>query len=224
MGGASGKRAEARGGGGAMGALFSEVGTCRSGRGRAPEVAAEPGWAGSAVRAPSPGAHASSPGVHAPSPGIRGASPGIRGASPGIRGACASPGASGRSPCASSAGSAFAGLGGAVGRGGTEGGGGVPGRGGTGARRASVLMHPPFPHVPGPLSYAGRCSVFPARPGTDSSDQARIPAREERHPGGMCARERSSHACASLYGLTVGEREPVRDPVCICPEHPPTLR
>lgn len=42
--------------------------------------------------------------------------------------------------------------------------------------------------------------------------------------GAASGRGRSTHACASLYGLIPGEREPVRDPVCICPEHPPTLR
>lgn len=113
--------------------------------------------------------------------------------------------------------------------GGMEGRGGTGGRGGMEARRASVLMHPPFPR---PLQT--RRSSFPADP------EVVVPAdptvvRVTDHPWGAVvahtvgvARRRPADtsgkpypwqrigipvevvpACASLYGLAPVEREPV---------------
>ncbi len=95
------------------------------------------------------------------------------------------------SPCGSPGVGGWAGLGGVVGRGGAVGGGGAVGRGGTGARRASVLMHPPFPRARA-HPHAGLRRVV-RLPGADSSDQARIPARAGRHPGAVVRPGRSPH-------------------------------
>ncbi|ELP70379.1 hypothetical protein STRTUCAR8_02341 [Streptomyces turgidiscabies Car8] len=59
--------------------------------------------------------------------------------------------------------------------GGSVGGGGVAGRGGMEARRASVLMHPPFPRTGAGPAESVRRGTRPSR--------ARIPARAYRHPG-----------------------------------------
>lgn len=99
--------------------------------------------------------------------------------------------------------------------------GGVVGRGGTEARRASVLMHPPFPHVRAVRSCAGprRSRRQGRRPSGHAYPHGRagIPARRRRGRTAL-------RACASLYGLFLGEREPVHQAGGICPERPPTLR
>lgn len=173
MGGASGKRAEARGGGGGMEPASPEAGTLRLGVwGDVPDIpdvfdgsdalAVPDGeWAGpagdpdvtptppriaSSGMAPGPRRTTSSGIAPGPPPAPPGTGPSVREASPGVHAGCA-PGPVGCSPCVWSAVGGSAGLGGVAGRGGTAGGGGVVGRGGMGARRASVLMHPPFPHV-----------------------------------------------------------------------------
>ncbi len=99
--------------------------------------------------------------------------------------------------------------------------GGVAGRGGIEARRASVLMHPPFPHVRAVRSCAGprRSRRQKRRPSGHAYPHGRagIPARRRRGRPAL-------RACASLYGLFLGEREPVHQAGGICPERPPTLR
>lgn len=99
--------------------------------------------------------------------------------------------------------------------------GGVAGRGGIEARRASVLMHPPFPHVRAVRSCAGprRSRRQQRRPSGHAYPHGRagIPARRRRGQPAL-------RACASLYGLFLGEREPVQQAGGICPERPPTLR
>lgn len=108
---------------------------------------------------------------------------------------------------------------------GSGGRGGTSGRGGIEARRASVLMHPPFPLARAVVLVRGPSCACPGGPvRTRWSVQARIPARRKRHPGADRRPEPSLRACASLYGLLPSEREPVRDRRGICPEHPPTLR
>lgn len=99
--------------------------------------------------------------------------------------------------------------------------GGVVGRGGTEARRASVLMHPRF-LMSGPFGRAralvGVAGREDGRPGTHTRTEG--PASRRGGDGGRTA----LRACASLYGLFLGEREPVHQAGGICPERPPTLR
>lgn len=91
----------------------------------------------------------------------------------------------------------------AVFRGGCGGRGGLLGRGVKEARRASVLMHPPFPR-PGRCVPRGPVASCP-RPGTESS-RAHIPVRTERHPGSdprparSAVRARHSTACSCTNG------------------------
>ena len=59
-------------------------------------------------------------------------------------------------------------AGGRLGRGGTAGRGGTSGRGGIEPRRASVLMHPPFPCAPGRRSRTRAVVCVPGRPGADA--------------------------------------------------------
>ncbi|GHB62588.1 hypothetical protein GCM10010377_61990 [Streptomyces viridiviolaceus] len=71
-------------------------------------------------------------------------------------------------------------VGDVAGCGGTSVWGGVSGRGGKEVRRASVLMHPPFPRARAvPWTRAG---VLLPGPGADWPSRARIPARTDRHP------------------------------------------
>lgn len=72
--------------------------------------------------------------------------------------------------------------------------GGVVGRGGIEARRASVLMHPPFPSCPGRSVVRGPSSESPAG---KTAVRARIPARKGRHPG-AAATGANSPACVRV--------------------------
>lgn len=101
---------------------------------------------------------------------------------------------------------------------------GPTGRGGTGAWRASVLMHPPFPRA---RAVSPGTAVLVAPPGADSSPpdthtRTSDPPSRLNAAAGITSRFRRS--CASLYGLPRSRREPVQEPRGICPEHPPTLR
>lgn len=60
--------------------------------------------------------------------------------------------------------------------------GGWGGRGGMGARRASVLMHPPFPRARVVSTHTGRCHRRPG-PAWTRPSRAGIPAWTDRHPG-----------------------------------------
>ncbi len=82
--------------------------------------------------------------------------------------------------------------------GGMEGRGGTGGRGGMEARRASVLMHPPFPR---PLQT--RRSSFPADPEVGFS----------RRPGGRCSvHTRRSSRCSTAHGERSSRMSWVRPP------------
>lgn len=96
------------------------------------------------------------------------------------------------------------------------------GNGGAARFRAHA---PPVSSCPGPCSYAGRrCVVRLPGPARTPPPRHAYPHGWSVIPARRTGRGRSTHACASLYGLIPGEREPVHAPVCICPEHPPTLR
>lgn len=101
---------------------------------------------------------------------------------------------------------------------------GPTGCGGTGAWRASVLMHPPFPRA---RAVSPGTVVLVAPPGADSSSpdthtRTSEPPSRLNAAAGITSWFR--RACASLYGLPRPRREPVREARGICPEHPPTLR
>ncbi|SEC08140.1 hypothetical protein SAMN05216482_2034 [Streptomyces sp. PAN_FS17] len=121
-GGVSGKRAEARGGGGAVPEPGDGIRALGWGRVSEEVGVREPVGSGSRPSPLGSGLTSTPPGTD---PSVRASSPPSQSSSRG------SPVTGGR--------------GGLGGRGGTAGGGGVDGRGGMGARRASVLMHPPFP-------------------------------------------------------------------------------
>jgi hypothetical protein len=77
------------------------------------------------------------------------------------------------------------------------------------------LMSGPFGRARALVGVAGRED---GRPGTHTRTEG--PASRRGGDGGRTA----LRACASLYGLFLGEREPVRQAGGICPERPPTLR
>lgn len=204
-GGASGRRAEEGGGGGAMRSVVSREGARRCGnRGGAASVEALGVGAGAAVAPGGVEAEVTWPDAPPDAPGVRpdllAASPGATGPRPALSAKFSpAPGA----PCTSRASRASPAVPSAPSvTGGSGGGGGVAGRGGMEARRASVLMHPPFPRTG-----AGRrspCGAERGRPGhAYPRGRAAIRARTSAR-GGSSLRE------ASLYGLTPTEREPVR--------------
>ncbi len=204
LGGASGKRAEARGGGGAV--PEPGDGMRALGWGRVSEgVGVREPAAGSGVR-PSP----SGSGLTSTPPGT---DPSVRASSP--------------PSLSSSRGSpVIGGCGGLGGRGGTAGGGGADGRGGMGARRASVLMHPPFPRplarprawaavvvhgLPHPVrtpptrhAYPRRGSVIPAREAAvDVPTCVRVTLRVEPARTGTSPRPRADLPGTSPYPAVI---------------------
>ncbi|SOD79589.1 hypothetical protein SAMN06272781_6640 [Streptomyces sp. 1222.2] len=110
--------------------------------------------------------------------------------------------------------------------GGMDGRGGTGGRGGMEARRASVLMHPPFPR---PVRPGGRPGVRPPV-GSGRQTYRDSPARGRRHhgqaiPAAADPHPRRGRPCVRVT-LRVGRRRtgtstPSRG---FCPERPPTLR
>ncbi|GAQ71599.1 hypothetical protein T45_03342 [Streptomyces turgidiscabies] len=177
-GGASGRRAEEGGGGGAMGPSASRDGARRCGnRGGAASFEALGVRAGAAGAPGGVEAGVTEPDALPDAPGVRpdmlAASPVARGPRPALSAPFSpAPGA----PCATRVSPAVPSVAPVPSvTGGSVGGGGVAGRGGMEARRASVLMHPPFPRTGAGPAESVRRGTRPSR--------ARIPARAYRHPG-----------------------------------------
>lgn len=181
FGGASGKRAEAGGGGGLTGSATS--GTARPGRGCEVRGVKTEGSSSGSKGSPVSGAEAGRAGVER-------------------AGGCCAPGGSGPVPAGCP--------------------GGLDGRRGTGACRASVLMHSPFPRARAVCRT--RAVVLLGRARYGSSRRARIPVRPDRHPGSDgCAGRVAPYVRVTLRvgGGRDGTGARARG---ICPEHPSTLR